>query len=134
MAQFLPQSSNLPIQTFNSIERIDGRTLFLPELVNGWTPTGTGEQWFALDLGQPRSLARAELAFYADGKTFAAPVSYRLQVRRGDKWEDLAVGTGPAIANGITSLRWNPAAVHELRLIVSPRQGHSVRLIELKLF
>jgi hypothetical protein len=116
-------------------DAVDGRTWFFPELVNGWAPDGPEPQpWVALDLGQARTLERAELAFFADGTRFAAPVSYRLQVRRGEAWHDLQTTQDAPVANGITRVRWTPTAARELRLVVTKPAGRTVRLVELKLF
>jgi hypothetical protein len=92
------------------------------------------EQWFAIDLGQPATLARAELAFFADGTRFAAPTAYRLQIRRGETWEDLSTQADEPLANGITHVRWSPTAIRQLRLVVIQPPGRSIRLVEMKVF
>jgi hypothetical protein len=116
-------------------DAVDGRTWFFPELSNGWSPTTTAaEQWFAINFGEPQTLNRAELAFFSDGKQFAAPTGYRLQIRRGDTWQDLPAQADVPVANGITHVTWSPTAAGQVRLVVVQPTGRSVRLVELKLF
>jgi hypothetical protein len=116
-------------------DAVDGRTWFFPELVNGWAPDAAErESWFALDLGQVQTLSHAELAFYADGTRFVAPASYRLQVRRGETWQDVAAVADDPVANGITRVRWTPGAAREVRLVLTKPAGRTVRLVEMKLF
>ncbi|OHT21432.1 MGH1-like glycoside hydrolase domain-containing protein [Edaphosphingomonas haloaromaticamans] len=119
----------------NVHDAIDGRLWFFPELPNGWSsaPAG-GEQWYAVDLGRPMRLSRAELAFFADGKGFDVPERYRIQAWTGQGWRDLAAPAGRPVANGVTHVRWPAAAVSKVRLLMRQRPGRAVRLVELKLY
>jgi hypothetical protein len=115
---------------------LDGRVWFFPEMANGWSTRGSANRsdWFAVDFGKPRTVHAAELAFFADGKAFAAPTAYRLQYWAG-AWQDVpAAHLPPAVANGITRIDWPPLTTAKLRLLVEkPRQG-AIRLVELKAF
>jgi hypothetical protein len=116
-------------------QAVDGRTWFFPEMVNGWSSAGaTGEAWFAVDLGAPRPVHAAELAFFADGKAFAAPARYRLQAWQDGRWTDLPTGAAPAVANGITQLGWPAITTSKVRLLLTNRPGRAARLVEFKLF
>lgn len=112
-------------------DAVDGRTWFFPEAPNGWTSAADGEQWFALELSEARPLARAELAFLDDGRAIAAP-SVTIQAATDKGWRDLA--GGPALANGITELRWPRASIARLRIVMRAPPGRRIRLIEAKLF
>jgi hypothetical protein len=118
-------------------QAIDGRIWFFPEMANGWSTTGAAGhgQWIAIDLGEPRSLHAAELAFFADGKAFAAPIEYRMQQWRDGAWADLPLAVRPrAIANGITRLEWPSLTTSRMRLVVRNTRATATRLVELKLF
>lgn len=126
-------SSNMDPENIH--DAIDGRTWFFPELPNGWSsaPSAT-PQWYAIDLGQPVDLARAELAFFADGKGFAAPQSYRLQAWVDGDWHTIATPGGSPIANGITDIRWPRLQTSKVRLLFAQPRGKAIRLAEFKLF
>lgn len=116
-------------------DAIDGRVWFYPELANGWSSTPSpAKQWFAIDLGRPHRVERAELAFFADGGTFAAPSRYRIQVMTPDGWQDLVSAGGPAVANGITHARWSAVEIRQVRVVFDQPAGFATRLVELKLF
>ena len=116
-------------------EAVDGRVWFFPELVNGWTPTGTAsQQWFEIDLGQAKTLSHAELAFFADGKRFAAPAAYHLERWDGSQWQTLPAQADPVLPNGITQVRWAPVALTKMRLVMTRAGQGNIRLVEIKLF
>ncbi len=116
-------------------DAIDGRVWFYPELPNGWSsaPSGT-QQWFAIDLGSPRRVERAELAFFADGKNFAPPTGYRFQVMTPDGWRELSADSATPLANGITHAVWPAIKARKLRVVFDRPANAAIRLVELKLF
>lgn len=127
-------SSNTEAEALH--DAIDGRVWFQPELPNGWTSPGTpraAQVWYALDLGEPKLLGRAELAFQADGKTHAAPPRMRLEALTNGRWITLAQ-SGPALANGITGLRWQPLRAQQVRVVMDQPRNRAIRLVEFKLF
>ena len=115
-------------------QALDGRVWFFPEMPNGWSSEGDKApvQWFSIDFGKEQTLSSAELAFFADGKTFAAPSSVRLQILKGRTWVDVA--RPKPVANGITKAAWQTAAGHQLRLLMTVPKGKAIRLVELKAF
>jgi hypothetical protein len=121
----------------NVHDAIDGRTWFFPELPNGWSSTPSPQatrQWYAIDLGKPLDIARAELAFFADGKGFATPQSYRIQAWVDGDWRDIATPKGGPIANGVTDLHWQRLRTSKVRLLFTQPKGKAIRLAEFKLF
>ncbi|MCI4590469.1 discoidin domain-containing protein [Sphingobium sp. BYY-5] len=130
-------SSNDDVE--NVHDAIDGRIWFFPELPNGWSSapspaSAPAQQWYAIDLGKPIDLARAELAFFADGKGFAVPQAYRLQAWVDGDWRDIAAPRGGPVANGITDVRWPKLRTGKVRLLFTQPQGKAIRLAEFKLF
>ncbi|MEC3912348.1 discoidin domain-containing protein [Sphingobium sp. CR2-8] len=126
-------SSNSDIE--NVHDAIDGRTWFFRELPNGWSSAPSpAQQWYAIDLGKPTDLARAELAFFADGEGFAAPQGYRLQAWVDGDWRDIAAPKGSPVANGVTDVRWPKLQTSKVRLLFTQPQGKATRLAEFKLF
>ncbi len=117
-------------------DAVDGRVWFFPEMANGWsTQGGGGAAWFAVDLGRLRMVQAAELAFFADGKRFAAPARYQLQAWRAGRWTDIAgASAGPAVANGVTRVTWPATATDKIRLLLNDAPGRATRLVEMKLF
>ena len=116
-------------------QALDGRVWFFPEIANGWSSEGaTGsKQWFSVDFGKEQTLSSAELAFYADGKTFAAPAAYRIQIWRSGRWVDVGPGGRP-IANGVAKTAWKAVKSRQLRVLFSLLPGKAMRLVELKVF
>lgn len=126
-------SSNMDAE--NVHDAIDGRTWFFPELPNGWSSAPSpARQWYAVDLGKPVDLSRAELAFFADGKSFAEPASYRIEAWVDGAWRPIAIPKGKPIANGITDVRWPSMRTDKVRLAFTQAKGKAVRLGEFKLF
>ncbi|MBO9499204.1 MAG: glycogen debranching protein [Novosphingobium sp.] len=116
-------------------DAIDGRVWFYPELPNGWSSDVLpAAQWFEVDFGAPRRIERAELAFFADARRFAAPAGYRLQAMTPAGWRDLDARAEPALANGITHARWAAVRTDKVRVLLDQRPGFATRLVELKLF
>ncbi|KAL4916382.1 Six-hairpin glycosidase-like protein [Aspergillus aurantiobrunneus] len=119
---------------------IDGRVWFYPEIANWWdTPIGSGEElWYAIDFGSEVEVARAEIAFAAGEELGVdAPGGYRVQYLSGEQWLDVEVGDGgygEAVANGITHVSWDAVTTGQVRLVFTPKDGVSVRLVEFKLF
>ncbi|OAN55790.1 glycogen debranching protein [Sphingobium sp. TCM1] len=126
-------SSNGDVE--NVHDAIDGRVWFFPELPNGWSSAPSpARQWYAIDLGRPVDIARAELTFFADGKGFAVPETYRLQAWIDGDWRDVATPKGRPVANGVTGLRWSARRTSKVRLLFAQPSGKAVRLVEFKLF
>lgn len=140
--------STLPIATASSsapgtspYQAIDGRLWFFPEILNGWSPdpsTAGGEgSWLALDLRRVRRVHAAELAFFADAQTMDAPAQVELQVWRDGAWQPVSgqhLREAAPVPNGITHLDLPVTGAQQLRLLLHPRPGRSLRLIEWKLF
>ncbi|KKW93905.1 MGH1-like glycoside hydrolase domain-containing protein [Sphingobium chungbukense] len=133
--QFPKGSASSNTDPENIHDAIDGRLWFFPELPNGWSsaPSPAG-QWYAIDFGKPVVLGRAELAFFADGKGFAVPRGYRLQAMIGGGWKTIATPRGSPVADGITFLRWPAIRTDKVRLLMTPKGGKAIRLVEFKLF
>lgn len=119
----------------NVHDAIDGRLWFFPELPNGWSSSATGEsQWYALNFGRPRATTRAELAFFADGKHFAAPPRFQIQALTAEGWRQIATSRAPAVANGVTHISWPTRASRKLRVVMAQSPGKAIRLVEIKVF
>ncbi|SNS11662.1 F5/8 type C domain-containing protein [Sphingomonas laterariae] len=133
--QFPMGSASSNTDAENLHDAIDGRLWFFPELPNGWSSAPAGdEQWYAIDLGRPMPLARAELAFFDDGTAFAAPGHYRLQAMVGGAWRDLPGAEGQPVANGVTHVAWPNVTASGVRVVMRQRPGRAIRLVEFKLF
>jgi hypothetical protein len=132
--QFPKGSASSGTAAENIHDAIDGRLWFFPEQANGWSSDpGAATQWYAVDLGKPVTLERAELAFFADRDRFAVPASWRLQGWTDKGWRDLSHG-GQPVANGITDTNWRAASVSKVRLTMRQPAGKAIRLVEMKLF
>jgi hypothetical protein len=115
-------------------QAVDGRVWFFRNMTNGWsTAGGKGRQWFSLAFGAPALLHSARLAFYADGRNFAAPASYTIQALRSGRWVDV-IRRAHTIPNGISRSSWPGLKTRKLRLVFDVPRGKTVRLVELKVF
>lgn len=116
-------------------DAVDGRVWFYPELPNGWDSAGTGQpEWFALDFGRPVTLAQAELAFFADGRRYAAPRGVEIEVWRDGQWRSVAKPAQASLSNGVTRLEWPAISAERVRLRMAPAGKRTIRLVEFKLF
>ncbi len=119
----------------NVHDAIDGRVWFFPELGNGWSSKPSpAQQWYAIDLGKPVKLERAELAFFADGGHFAAPRAYRMQAWVDGQWRDLPAQADAPLANGITHARWPALTTSKVRVMFDLTPNRAMRLVEAKLY
>lgn len=119
-------------------QAIDGRMWFFPEIPNGWSPTSNGPGWYAVDLRQPHALTSIKLFFLAEGNTFTAPSSYRLQYQSGNAWHDIPQQTHTPqrpIAGGVNTITFPELHAQSLRVLFSamPASQH-FRLIEFEAF
>ena len=113
---------------------VTGSPFFLRPTVGLEPPGGRHLNFVAIDLGRAQRIHRAELAFFADGRRFATPVSYRIQVKTGDKWADLPASTDVALGNGVTHAHWPAVEARQFRVAMDQRAGFATRLVEFKLF
>ena len=134
-ADFPKGSASTADEAENVHDAIDGRVWFFPELGNGWSSKPSpAQQWYAIDLGKPVKLERAELAFFADGGHFAAPRAYRLQEWVGGTWRDLPARADAPLANGITHARWPATTTSKVRVMFDLTPNRAMRLVEAKLY
>jgi hypothetical protein len=116
-------------------DAIDGRIWFFSEQPNGWSSAPLpAQQWYEVDLGKNLSLSRAEIAFFADGRHYAVPRRYRIQVLAPDGWRDVGGEAMAPVANGITHARWPAVTGRKFRLLMGLAKERQVRLVEFKLF
>ncbi len=119
----------------NVHDAIDGRIWFYPELPNGWSSDAASrDQWYAIDFGRPVRLDRAEIAFFANGKGFAAPSGYRIEAWTDGAWRPVGGTAAAPVDNGITDARWPAVETSKVRLAMRLPAGKAVRLAEWKLF
>ncbi|EQB52649.1 hypothetical protein CGLO_07714 [Colletotrichum gloeosporioides Cg-14] len=117
----------------------DGRIWFWTQdtIANGLdTPEGsTNEEWVSTEFGAAVTISRAEIAFFSnEEKGLDVPASYKLQVLSGE-WTDVADATyDEPLANGITNVKWTGVSTESVRILVTPKEGKKVRLVELKVF
>ena len=86
---------------------------------------------------KPRAISRAEIAWFADGQTFAAPISYTIQTSLNNQgpWTKIPdVEKDAPLANGITHANWSSLNVNRIRLTFILPSGKRARLTEFKLF
>lgn len=114
-------------------DAIDGRVWFYPELPNGWTSIASNQpQWYAVDFGKPARLLAAEIAFFEDGKRFAAPSSLTVQIWQRGNWQPIAPPVQRPMGNGIIRLAWAATQTDRIRVLMTPKPGNAVRLVEFK--
>ncbi|PWN36792.1 glycogen debranching enzyme [Meira miltonrushii] len=125
-------------------DAIDGRVWFTSELANGWESDTNANQWYAIELGNSdgsaasnRTISRAEIAWFADDNTFAAPDSYTIETSTSNQGPWTAIPNVQQIkplANGITHAQWTSLDTSNVRLSFTLPSGKRARLTEFKLF
>lgn len=129
--QFPMASASSNDQPENLHDAIDGRVWFYPELPNGWSSQPSpAQQWYAIDFGKPVDLARAELAFFEDKTTFAAPRQLTMEYWQDGRWKPLA--SVRPVANGITRIDQPARQASRIRALMTPARGRAMRLVEFK--
>jgi hypothetical protein len=135
-----PVASASSVDSGSSVtQAVDGRMWFFPEIANGWSPSpSNGSSWYAVDFGQSRILASAEMYFFADGGKYRVPKAIQLQYETPVGWEDVpkqAVATQQPLANGETRITFPPLSVRKMRLLLkNPPAPETLRLIEVEAF
>ncbi|HXH16100.1 MAG TPA: discoidin domain-containing protein [Sphingomonas sp.] len=128
-------SASSGIDAENVHDAIDGRVWFFPELPNGWSSAASpAAQWYQVDFGKSVDISRAELAFFANGKDFAAPKALRFEAWDGRRWQAIGAQTSDPIANGITHAQWTKVSAQKFRVLFSQPTAKRTRLVEVKLF
>ncbi len=155
-------SSDLPLPSASSTTNpqelysaIDGRLWFFPEISNGWSPANTDPDaiskplnratntsdpdcWYAVDLRHKQTIASIELFFFADGRDFLAPPSFRLQTLSPTGWQDIPGATRSPhtpLANGLNLITLPVMTSQQLRVLFEqPPAPARLRLIEIKVF
>jgi hypothetical protein len=137
--------SDLPIASASSTaegshlyEAIDGRVWFFPEIANGWSPEAADhDSWLAVDLRHPVRIDAAELYFFADGKQYRPPASYRVQVFSAGIWKDVAGqrrSSSAPLANGSNENEFPAVTAQQFRVVLTPQaNSEKLRLVEFKL-
>ena len=120
-------------------EGIDGRMWFFPEIANGWSPAADDPaSWYAVDFGLQQKIASLRLYFLGKDGQFAAPASYTVQIKVGDRWQDIRAqrhDPQKPIASGVNLVTFLPVHCRELRvLFAGPPAPASFRLIELEAY
>jgi hypothetical protein len=107
-------------------QAIDGRAWFFPEMVRGWVTGSSGDDWYAVDMGSPRKIGRATLAFYSGGDE-STPKEVSVQAWLGSAWKTVAKAKHP-VGNGETVLSFPPVQTSKLRLAF--HHDRPARLVE----
>lgn len=120
-------------------QAVDGRVWFWPEIRNYWTNAGTknAEDWYGIDFGRVQKISSVRLYFYADGKQFQAPQSYRIQSWDGDAWTDIPkVDASPRqpLANGENIATFPAVNTQKFRVVFTNPAAAAIALVELKAF
>lgn len=118
-------------------DAIDGRVWFFPELPNGWDApaqeTATSDPWYTIDFGKPVTLSSTEISFFADGKRYEAPASFKLEAWKDGMWAPVTTEAHP-IANGVTNDSFPAVTTTKLRATFTLVPGKAMRLVEIKAF
>jgi hypothetical protein len=115
---------------------VDGFTINVPH----WGSRGSGNErdWYALDLGTPRTFDDVKLYFYNDRQFggYTEPALFRVQYLRGGEWVDVP---GQAKApvyprSNYNQVQFEPVTAQKVRVLLTHRDGHSTGLKEVQVF
>jgi len=121
------------------LQAVDGRIWFFPNVRNYWSTEGSkaDEDWYAVDFGTEKQLASVSLAFYDDGKQFATPKQYTVQVWNGSDWtavSGLKCQPAAPLSNGANTASFTPVKTTKLRVLFKNATPAATALVELKAF
>ncbi|MGH2944769.1 MAG: Ig-like domain-containing protein [Solirubrobacteraceae bacterium] len=115
---------------------VDGFTINVPH----WGSRGSGNDrdWYALDLGAPRTFDDLKVYFYNDRQLggYTEPALYRVQYLSGGEWVDVPGQAKDPVypRSNYNHVRFDPVTALHLRVLMTHRAGHSTALKELQLF
>jgi hypothetical protein len=128
-------ANNRPESLYQSI---DGRVRFFPEVPKGWNTLGSHEarDWYAIDLGQEKTVSSVALYFYDDGRKFRTPKSCAIQYWDGHNWIDLVKNQHVTpVGNGETKVVFSPVTTERIRAVFeNSENGEAISLVEFKVF
>jgi hypothetical protein len=122
-----PKASASHTSRFDRVEMAnDGKVSFVPTPHNRWTSyeSPNASDWLEIDFGEPKKVARVELAIYDDGGGVQAPASYEVQYWDGAGWR---TGAGqersPAqpIGGQFNEVRFQAVQTARLRVVFTHR-------------
>jgi hypothetical protein len=113
---------------------------FFPEIANGWSPARSegSSSWYAVDLGESRTVGCVDLYFFSDGEKNKAPTNLNLQYESSSGWQDVPEQRrSPAqpLANGQTRVTFTPLTTRKIRVVLSnPVPPSVLRMVEFEVF
>ncbi len=118
-----PKASASFTSRFDQVARVnDGKTSFTPNPNNRWTSFESPEptDWLEIDLGEPKSISRAELAIFDDRGGVQAPADYHLETWDGTAWFPvLDASRSPEQPTGgvFNEVRFRPVKTSKVRAV-----------------
>ncbi|MFP6897908.1 MAG: discoidin domain-containing protein [Roseibacillus sp.] len=101
----------------------DGRIVYRATPTNRWTSYGSPNKdsdWFALDFGEKKNVARVVLHIYDDRGGVQAPKSYRVEQWTGEAWlgipNQIKIPTKPA-GSAVNTVTFPPVETSKLRVV-----------------
>jgi len=96
----------------------DGRIWYFNNVVNYWSPKGSGNDsdWYQLEFDKSNSVKQVALYFYADGHNFNAPKSYKLDYWDGSEWKEVAKSISKPIGNTKNLLNFSSISTTKIKV------------------
>jgi len=115
----------------------DGRVWYFNDVVNHWSPKGSGNtsDWYQIEFDKPTSIQKVALYLYGDDKTFVAPKDYRVEYLDGTDWKQAATNSAKPIANTKNELNFKPITTTKVRVVFDQAdKTHYTALAEMEVF
>ena len=134
----------LPSASINSnpdtslYQAIDGRIWYFSEITNRWTTEGSHStsDWYAVDFGKTRSIAGANIYFFADDKLFGTPDDFTVEYQKGNKWLPARITSrmpGKPVPNSENTVLFDRVTTSRLRIVFT-HKNNQVAISEVEIF
>lgn len=96
-----------------------------------WDHKGT-EEWVQYSFPDTRTFQKCRVYWFDDvpGGGCRVPESWKIQVKVGDKWEDVVADSYPVVEDGWSEVSFRPIGGKEIRLVAKLKEGFSAGILE----
>jgi hypothetical protein len=113
---------------------VDGFTIDVPHW--GSRGSGSAQDWYALDLGTPRTFDDVKVYFYNDRELggYTEPALYRVQYLRGGEWVDVPGQARTPVfpRSNYNRVQFEPVTAQHVRVLMKHRDEHATALKEMQ--
>ncbi|GAA4840100.1 hypothetical protein GCM10025787_21120 [Saccharopolyspora rosea] len=136
-ARFPKPSASFSAPGCGPEKAIDGQKHFLATPATRWSTDGSphGQDWLAVDFGEPRTLTEVRVFFHGDGRMLREPARWWVEHRDTGDWRpvpDQRVEPARPVPDDLNRAVFPAVRTRQLRIVVVPRGSAGVAVAALQ--